>query len=197
MSTHACTNNNEEIEFRTECTGAHHEQLDQVLHAMIDGEPCGQIQFSVFEETPSVRWIEVVEHRQREGIGRAMVLELQSIFPETQIEFGYHTDDGAALLESIDSVVIEPSPERSKLESQLQTFQTRAAQCESATDNYYAARPEVRESKTAKLEMSRVIEKWNSARDQIEKIQDALADLPLPQRILTGPEPAFGHRPGM
>lgn len=197
MSKHAHTMNDEAIEFRADCVGAHHGQLDINLIALIDGEPCGQIQFSEYEKKPSVKWIEVAEDRQREGIGRAMVLELQSRYPNTELDFGMMTDDGIALLESIPSIEVDPSPERTKLESQLLSLRSTEARCQAACDRFEDLSDDVRASKTTQLEFSRVLTTWQSVQNEIDDIKTSLSAFAPPQKILIAPETSCAAAPSM
>ncbi|MTH95248.1 hypothetical protein [Roseibium sp. RKSG952] len=197
MTTYARTNNDEAIEFRFECVGAHHGQLDLNLLALINGEYCGIIKFSEFEQKPSVSWMEVLEIRKREGIGRAMVLELQSQYPETEIDFGMLTEDGLALLRSLPSIEIETAPERSKLEAQLLSLRSRETRCQAACDQYHDLPAEVQDSETTRLELSRVLKTWESVRDEINELQTSISSFPPPQRILLAPEAKLVSAPGM
>lgn len=89
------------LSFKDESTGYHHGQTDMTLYALLDNKVVGYIEYSVYNDTPSIRMIEVDDNYKRRGYAREMLRNLQSKFPETEIDLGMLTDDGDKLVKSL------------------------------------------------------------------------------------------------
>lgn len=89
------------LEFKESSRGYYSGQADLTISAYLDDEMIGYIDYSVFQNVPSIQFIEVREDYRRRGIARQLVLKLQSIFPDTEIEWGMMTGDGAALYDML------------------------------------------------------------------------------------------------
>ncbi|MCE6957742.1 GNAT family N-acetyltransferase [Cereibacter sphaeroides] len=89
------------LSFRDSVTGFSHGQMDCVMQAFWDGEPAGRLSYSDYRREPAIAMIEVAPEFRRRGIARAMVHRLQELYPETEINFGLMTDDGAAFRASL------------------------------------------------------------------------------------------------
>ncbi len=86
-----------------------HGQHDFVLNAHDGGDlqtRIGYLSYSVFEGEPSVSYIFVEPARRNERVGSELVLELQRLYPDTCINFGFSTDDGTGLLASFDWKIV-------------------------------------------------------------------------------------------
>ena len=105
-----------------ECTGAHSGQVDMVMSAVEDEEVVGGLTYSIFEDVPHVSFIEVPEEHRRRGIGTMMLRHLQEQYPETEIQFGYTTDMGAAFLEAATYTV--ENDRYASLQSEIAEHQT-------------------------------------------------------------------------
>lgn len=89
------------LSFKDESTGYHHNQTDMSLYALLDNKVVGYIDYSIYDGTPSVRMIEVDDDYKRHGYAREMLRNLQSKFPDTEIDLGMLTDDGYKLVKSL------------------------------------------------------------------------------------------------
>jgi ADP-ribose pyrophosphatase YjhB (NUDIX family) len=87
------------VEFKEEVRGAHSGQTDMTLRALVNGQQVGYVDYSVYQDEPSVQYLEVSEKRQ--GYGTLLLKKLQSMFPDTEIALGMTTDDGTKLVESL------------------------------------------------------------------------------------------------
>ncbi len=90
-----------DITFRDEVTGHHSGQTNLNLYAIIDGKIAGTLEYVKFNDVPSISMIKVKPAYQRMGIGKALVLNLQKEFPDTEIEWGMTTPEGTALKDSL------------------------------------------------------------------------------------------------
>ena len=69
------------------------------MTAKVDGKVAGTLEYSEYEGKPSVKMVEVSPEYRRRGIGTKLLQELQKAYPDTEIDFGMLTDDGAKLIE--------------------------------------------------------------------------------------------------
>lgn len=86
----------------------HHGQSDERLY--IDdgnGITIAYLDYSVYEGKPAIQMIRSSVTRQ--GLARSLILKLQSLYPDTEIDLGMLTDDGAALINSLKfKTIIDP-----------------------------------------------------------------------------------------
>jgi hypothetical protein len=90
-----------DITIRHEVRGCHHRQMDCTLRLLRGAQTIGWIDYAEFEETPSIQMIEVVSGLRRRGYATALLAELQSRYPECEIDWGSFTADGVALREAL------------------------------------------------------------------------------------------------
>lgn len=89
------------IRILDESVGAHNGQIDMRLQAVQDDLTVGVILYSIYQDTPYISNIEVLQDYRRQGIGTKMIRYLQEQFPETEIEWGMTTDDGTVFKEAV------------------------------------------------------------------------------------------------
>lgn len=87
--------------FTTELTAAQDGQTNHTLTAVLPDGKSGTLEYAVYQGRPSISMISVPESSRRHGIGTSLVQELQRQFPDTEIEWGMMTADGAALRDSL------------------------------------------------------------------------------------------------
>lgn len=89
----------------------HHGQDDFVIYATdLNDVTLGRLEYSVFEEEPYIKWIEVANDMRRQGIARQMIQRLMSEgFSYNKIHWGMMTDDGSQLKAKLDQGFSSPS----------------------------------------------------------------------------------------
>jgi len=101
---------NLKLNFHNEMRNFHHGQSDMTLFALLNGERVGYINYSKYkDDSISIQYIEVIQkyrNENRRGIGTALVKHLQSMYPDTEIEWGMTTPDGSALKASLPTKVV-------------------------------------------------------------------------------------------
>lgn len=76
-------------------------QMDMRLQAELDGKVVGYLDYTIYNDDVSIKYIE--GSREHKGIGKELILKLQSMFPKTEIKLGMLTDKGSKLVKSIKS----------------------------------------------------------------------------------------------
>ena len=89
------------LAFSDETVDAYSGQTNHVLTVKSEGGATGTLEYTVFDGKPQISMISVPDQYRRQGLGREMVMELQRKFPDTEIDWGGMTPDGAALRASL------------------------------------------------------------------------------------------------
>lgn len=97
------------LTFRSECVGAYSGQTNMVLYAELDGQAVGRIEYSVYNGEVYVQFIKTQPGHRRQGIATALAKQLQSEYPDTEIEWSASTEDGTQFIASLNRE-FEPEP---------------------------------------------------------------------------------------
>lgn len=88
--------------FRDQVTDAYSNQVNHTLSVQdADGKVRGTLEYTEYNDEPSISMIDVAEDSQRQGYATQLVQELQRTFPDKEIDWGMMTDEGAALRKSL------------------------------------------------------------------------------------------------
>lgn len=88
--------------FVTELTDAYKDQLNLETCLKVKGEVLGVIEFTIFREQIQISCITVRQDARRQGLATMLVKDLQSKYPESEIDWGqFMTDAGQALYNSL------------------------------------------------------------------------------------------------
>lgn len=157
------------LEFQTSMRGHHHGQSDLTLIASIDGQIAGKIEYSVYNDVPSVQYIEVSPEFRRQKIGTKLMQKLQAEFPDVEIEVGGLTPDGAALYKSLPKE-ITPVPEVVSMRKELEAINLKLAEYQKMADSYWAGD----KTNDKRMEFLNAISNWDDLRNQAEELEDKL-----------------------
>ena len=99
-----------------------------VMTATDGNEVAGTIEYSVYEDVPAIQMITTAEGYKRKGVATKMLQALQNEFKDTEIQFGYTTEEGEKLLKAItyevpNKAVINYNKKLKRLETELETYQ--------------------------------------------------------------------------
>lgn len=166
------------LRFRDEMLNYSGGQSDMRLLALRDNEPVGYIDYSVWHGEVAIKMIKV-PHQTRQGIARAMLKHLQGLHPDSEIEWGMLTDDGAKLYDKIDfDTVIDPTLEWKFNRLAALRKKEEALQAE-ATENWdKQVSPESRERLAA------LTDEWNEINDEIYQLEQELQGLSASKRLI-------------
>lgn len=99
----------------------HHGQDDYIMYATIGVEETviGKLSFSVYQDKPYIKMIEVLPEFQRQGIGKQMIARLAQDYPYRKIKWGYMSEPGSALKKSYETSIRRPKKTNSKASDEL------------------------------------------------------------------------------
>lgn len=82
------------------------EEKHKILTLEVDNQTVGYIEYSVYDDIPNIQYIKVKDEYRRKGYGKKLVEKLQSLYPDSEINFGMMTDDGSKLYKALDKDII-------------------------------------------------------------------------------------------
>lgn len=94
---------NEKIKIEREHVDSYSGQHNYVLGAYDDGNIVGTLEYTEYENIPSISMIQVVPKYKSKGIATKLVIYLQLLYPQTEIKWGYTTSDGNRLKNKLKS----------------------------------------------------------------------------------------------
>lgn len=155
-------------------------QHEYRLEAILDGKDVGCLRYSVYKDEVHVSWIEATARRQ--GVGTALLMKLQELYPETMIDFGYLTEDGAALMNGMEwrqeanEVYVAAAHEHGERTAKLQVYEDGFASLANASSA----------QKRAFLEECA---DWDDISNRIDDLAHLLGTETPTFRLLVGPLP--------
>ena len=91
----------EAIKFVDTSTGYQSGQTDMRLEARENGKLVGYLDYTIYGKEVSIKYIE--GSKNKKGVGKQLILKLQSMFPKTEIQLGMLTDKGVKMVNQIKS----------------------------------------------------------------------------------------------
>lgn len=156
-----------DLRFHTEARGFHHGQSDLTLQAW-DGETLvGTIEYSTYGGEVHIQMIEA--GRKRQGIGSALVRELQRQYPEQELDWGGMTDDGAALYRALPKTEVT-DPDLQAKADRLASLRAAEADLQAKSDAFYAE-PRTEAEIAA---FGELCHRWNDLNDEIAALKREL-----------------------
>jgi hypothetical protein len=159
------------IKIKDTVTGSYGDQIDGALIAYTDDDSqVGYLEYSIYDDVPSIKMIWVVPEYRRYKIAMKMLRTLQSMHPEKEIDWGYTTPDGSNLKNSIDFEK-KPNPEVIKKKQKLSGIKSRLQKL-----NYRLEQMRSRDPKLAGQYISTVSDRWNKFNDLEYGLENELWD---------------------
>lgn len=141
------------------------DQYDNSLRYYLDdGTLVGYLDYSEWKDYVTIKMIEVSQDYRGKGIGKKLVYDLQKRYPDTEIEWGSLTSDGAKLKNSLEYDYI-PNEEYEKYSEELSKIK--------------------REMR--RIEVSGVWDGWNELNDEKWRVEAELEDLTPGKKIIKIP----------
>ena len=164
-----------EMSFKDSVRGSHSGQMDMTLDCYVGKNPVGHIDYSVYNNEPHVQMI--FTNIKRKGYGKALLQQLQRMFPDTEIDLGYLTGQGKALIDSLDFEIIE-NPRVMDLENRLSEINAKLQDYSKKAEQLKKYSSEEREEILASLS------DWNDLTDEKDDIENELRDLKPVKRLI-------------
>lgn len=92
-----------QLQHNIEARGFYSGQQDLTLSITVDKKVVGYVDYSVFEGDVHIQMIKVLPEYRRQGLGREMLRMLQKEYPDTEINVGSTTEDGAKLVAAMNT----------------------------------------------------------------------------------------------
>jgi len=185
----------DEIDIKNEVRGSHSGQTDLELIASLGASVIGGLRYSEYEGVPHIQMIETAAGYKRQGVATALLRELQSLYPDTGIEFGMSTDDGTKLLEAISYRV--DNEEYIRLNNELSALTKEQKDIEQSLSSYYdlPADEIINDyndnvlTDDTDIDISAQGDRWNAIHDRLYEIEQSMQDMkPYHTFIRTGSE---------
>jgi 2'-5' RNA ligase/GNAT superfamily N-acetyltransferase len=164
------------VQFTTETRGAHHGQTDMTLFAEVNGQRVGYVEYSDYNDQPSVQYIKVTD--KRKGYGTALLKELQRMYPNIEIDLGGTTDEGTKLVESLN--FREEQTEHAEKFKEYERLKEEEKRLQAIADDFHANPTE--EKRQALLNMT---DEFNAVSDRIWELEQELYGKSPTKRIIS------------
>lgn len=177
------------VQVLNEVTASHSGQMDATMRAVVDGREAGYLDYTVYEGRPQIAMVEVAEEFRRQGIGAELVRELQRKFPDTEIDWGMLTAEGAALREALPKITQEVASVRAKVQ-ELEAAVAERADLERQAEAFHEA-PATEESRAAYREfIQKNGDRWNELHDRIDQLDNEVRGEALTKTLVDTMAPA-------
>lgn len=146
-----------------------------------DGSTLGSLDYTVYAGQPQISMLSVPPEHRRKGYGVALAMQLQKTYPETEIDWGTLTGEGAALYNSLDFREVpseyaaglqrleEAKAERDAILAEVERFNAIESPTDAQRADYYIA-----------------IEPINDLHSEIDDLEYALQGKSPVKRLIVG-----------
>ena len=166
-----------DLSFDEQHHGYGHGQHDLTLVARRSGQIVGAVDFSLYQGEVAIKMIRSAHERQ--GIGSAMMRELQRRYPDQEIEWGSLTAAGAGLYDKLEWDEVEVPEVRAKLD-RLAALRKRLDGFQAAVDAFEQGTP----SEAARERLMALVEPWNEVQDEFDRLECEIGDLRPMKRLI-------------
>lgn len=144
---------------------------DATLIATENDEQVGYLSYSVYKYAPAIKMIWVSPNARRQKIAVKMLKELQRMFPDSEIDWGYTTDDGSALKRNIN---FKQVPNRAVMDTKAKLLAVRA---QLAKLNHKLQTLQQTDIEQARTFVNTVSDRWNKLHDLEYKLENQLSTM--------------------
>ena len=106
---------NESVEMNDEVLDVYGNELQKKLTIYDNGELIGYTDYSVYDEKPYIQMIEVQPKYRRKGYASQMIKRIQRTYPDSEIDFGWTTDEGTKFIEKLPKRIVKSGAYTRKL----------------------------------------------------------------------------------
>lgn len=167
----------ESTHIRSDVTGSHHGQIDFTLYIEEGGRVLGKLDAVEYNKQPSINMIEVYE--KGKGYGKQLVKYLQSLYPDTEIEWGMTTEEGETLRKSLKYKKV-----KTEYYDQFKEYQEAKAKLDDIQAKADAFHDIGHPTEEEKHEFFKLIEPMNDLHDTVSELEEVLWDKKPYHRIV-------------
>lgn len=138
------------------------------LLASASGNQIGYLSYSIYQDVPAIKMIWVEPEYRRFKVARKLLKALQEMSPEHEIEWGYTTDEGNKLRQSIDFIK-RPNIDIIKKKEKLKAVKSKLAQLNHRLELMKDKNPEL-----VNKYIITVSDKWNKLNDLEYRLENEL-----------------------
>jgi hypothetical protein len=151
--------------------GTAYGQHDYEMRILEEDARIAVLSFSEYRGIPHVNWIEVDDSHARRGLAATMLRNLQGRYPDVQIEFGYTTPEGTALIEGLNFRLLR-NPAYAAAKEAAERSRDAISRFQSIADRLPEATEEDR------LRLMGLLDGWNEASNMLDEAEEVLAREP-------------------
>lgn len=164
------------ITFQEELESSHDNQLDIALHAIDSkGDIVGSIFYAIYDDNISINNIVVEEDFRRLGIGTALMKNLQSRYPNNEINTGYRSERGDKLYQSLPKRII-PNKEYNILINKKDSLELEFNELQKQLNDFYN-NPNLAQDAHKKEKYMQIGNRWNDVSSQLDEINERLREI--------------------
>jgi GNAT superfamily N-acetyltransferase len=139
------------------------------LVAKTPEQQLGYLTYTVYNDVPAISMIWVAPEFRRYKIARKLLKALQELSPTEEIDWGYTTDDGSRLKQSIDFIK-RPNKDIINKIQKLKSVKSKLAQFDYKLEELRKKNPEL-----AGKYVNTVSDKWNKLNDMEYRLENELS----------------------
>lgn len=153
------------MKFNSELIGYRQGQSDFRITAEVNNKTIGYIDYSVYENKPSIKYVFVTPEYRRQGIGTKLLQQIQKQYPETEINLGMSTDDGSHLVKSLNRQFTK-NPDFKHIHLELKQLKERKAILDKEFEDFHNNPTEEK-----RKNILQIGDEWNNIVDKIRDLE--------------------------
>jgi GNAT superfamily N-acetyltransferase len=171
-----------EFQQSIEVRGSQSGQMDLTLTFWQSREVVGYINYSVYQGEVHIQMIKVSPDHRRKGIGSEMLRALQREYPDTEIDVGSLTDDGAGLIGAMQTRHI-PNGDVASQQSELDRIRAQLADYQQRHEDLVASQSDPGFDERRLAFIDEVTDSWNDLASREWELMQEIGDRQPTKRI--------------
>jgi GNAT superfamily N-acetyltransferase len=161
-----------EVTHSVAARGFYSGQQDLTMNFKVGGTLVGWIDYSVYEDEVHVQMIKVRPEHRRQGFGTMMLRQLQAQYPETEIELGMLTPDGAALIAAVPKKEV-PNGDVAEKKAEIEALEAKLAHYHDLHNDLMSHVGE-EDFEQRREDFLKQVDDWNDIHDRISDLEQEI-----------------------
>lgn len=153
-------------------TGSYDDQVDMRMESHDGDSLAGYLEYSVYNGTPSIQYIHTEDGFQRQGVAMEMLQQLQSQYPDKEIDWGMTTPDGTKLKEKATYQIKDAEVERKQ--KKLQSMKDEMTQNEKELNDLYEKLDNGKLTANDEKRLNELGDRWDELNVGIHEVETEL-----------------------